>query len=308
MPPVPRAHRRCAIILAGGEGTRLKSVTRRISGQEIPKQFCRLIGAKTLLDQTRERVSRMIPAERTVTVVTRAHERFYEPLLDDMPAESIAVQPTGRGTAPAILYALMRLAQRAPDAVVTVFPSDHYLSDDSIFMRHVEIASYAVDQRPELSVLLGMEPSRPEQSYGWIEPGEHLGIGEAALFGVRSFVEKPDGPLARRLMSEGALWNSFVMTARVSTMIGLFMIAAPGLYVAFNSIRAALGTAFEAKSVERLYAQIPDVNFSHEVLEKCPVNLAVIPVREVHWSDLGDPERVQEAWTRTGFTPEWASA
>ena len=308
MPSVLRTRERSAIVLAGGEGTRLRALTRRITGEEVPKQFCPLIGSKSLLEQTYERVSSLIPPDRTIIVVNRAHERFYQPILGGVPRHLIVAQPTGRGTAPAILYALMRLAERAPASVVTVFPCDHYVSDDSLFMRHVDRAARAVDARPELTVLLGIEPTHPEPSYGWIDPTEPLGIGEVPLSGLRRFVEKPDIATASRLMSNGALWNSFVMIARVSTMIGLFMIAAPGLYVAFNSVRAAFETVFEIPAVERLYDDLPEVNFSSEVLEKCPVNLALMPVRQVRWSDLGDPDRVRDTWEHTGFNPEWAGA
>jgi len=308
MPPALRSSERFAIVLAGGEGTRLRALTRQITGEDIPKQFCPLIGSKTLLEQTFERVSNLVPRERTVTVVNRAHERFYQPILGGSPAHLVIAQPAGRGTAPAILYALMRLAQRAPAAVVSVFPCDHYVSDDSLFMRHVDAAARAVDVRPELTVLLGIEPTHPETSYGWIDPAEPLGIGEMPLSSVRRFVEKPDMGTASRLMSNGALWNSFVMVARVSTMIGLFMIGAPGLYVAFNSVRSVFETATEMQAVKRLYDNLPEVNFSSDVLEKCPVNLAVMPVRQVRWSDLGDPDRVRDTWTQTGFNPEWAAA
>ena len=308
MSSVPRASERSAIVLAGGEGTRLKALTRQIAGEEIPKQFCKLVGSKSLLEQTYDRVSNLIPRERTVTVVNRAHERFYQPILGGTPEHLVVAQPAGRGTAPAILYALMRLARRAPASVVSLFPCDHYVSDDSLFMRHVDAAARAVDVRPELTVLLGIEPTHPETSYGWIDPAEPLGIGEMPLSGVRRFVEKPDSGTASRLMSNGALWNSFVMVARVSTMIGLFMIAAPGLYVAFNSLRATFETGVEMRVVERLYENLPEVNFSSDVLEKCPVNLAVMPVRQVRWSDLGEPDRVRDTWTQTGFNPEWADA
>lgn len=308
MAPVLRARERSAIVLAGGEGTRLKTLTRRITGEEIPKQFCRLIGSKTLLEQTRDRVSSLIPADRTVTVVTRAHERFYQPVLNGVPRHLIVAQPKGRGTAPAILYALMRLSQHSPTSVVSIFPSDHYVSDDSLFMHHIDVAARAVDMRPELTILLGIEPTHPEPSYGWIEPTDPLVMGETPFFRVRRFIEKPDMSTASRLMSKGALWNSFVMVARASTMIGLFMMATPGLYVAFNSVRATFDTALEPQVIDRLYKDIPEVNFSSAVLEECPVNLAVMPVRQVQWSDLGDPNRVLDTWNNTGFKPQWVGA
>jgi mannose-1-phosphate guanylyltransferase len=160
------------IILAGGDGARLSWLTRKLAGDERPKQFCRLIGDDSLLGQTRRRARLMVAPERLLTVVMRHHERFYAPTLADAPPRSIVAQPNNRGTAPAVLYALMRLGSVAPADPVVVLPSDHYVSDDEAFMARVEGALEAVGRRPEVVVLLGIAPDRPEVEYGWIEPAE----------------------------------------------------------------------------------------------------------------------------------------
>jgi mannose-1-phosphate guanylyltransferase len=290
-----------AIVLAGGDGTRLKSLTRRIAGQDLPKQFCCVMGSKTLLEETLERVSLVVPADRILSVVNRAHECFYAPLFGTT-SKNLVAQPRNRGTAPAILYALLRVAETAPAAAVAIFPSDHYLSDAKGFMRHVATAFKAVEERPELTVMLGITPDGPEQSYGWIEPGSEV-RSSVPIFTVGRFVEKPNADLAFKLWREGALWNSFVMVARASTLIGAFMIALPGLYVSFASIRPTFGTVFEKPTIERLYADLASSDFSQDVLEKWQANLAVLPVSRVGWSDLGDPRRVTETWTRAGIHP-----
>ncbi len=128
------------IILAGGDGRRLSSLTRKLAGDDRPKQFCRLIGDDTLLGQTRRRARLLIAPERLLTVVARHHERFYVPALAGEAARSIVAQPENRGTAPAVLYALARLGTVAPADPVVVLPSDHYVSDDEAFMARVEAA------------------------------------------------------------------------------------------------------------------------------------------------------------------------
>src|SRR5262249_8871019 len=188
----PRARKtRWAIILAGGDGTRLRELTRRLAGDDRPKQFCPLLGDDALLDETRRRVGLGVPTSQTFFSVTAAHERFYAPLLADVRCDQIVVQPRNRGTAPAILYALLRMAEVAPNDAVAILPSDHFVSDDARFMAHVDAAFDLVGARPDLVALLGLAPDRAETEYGWIEPAQPV-IGPAgpSSYGVRRFWEK----------------------------------------------------------------------------------------------------------------------
>jgi mannose-1-phosphate guanylyltransferase len=181
-----------AVILAGGEGTRLRSMTREIAGDDRPKQFCPLVDGRTLLEQTRQRVALSIDPNRTLIVVTKSHKCFYETLADTVPGDLLLEQPENRGTAAAILYALFRIAERSPRSVVAFFPSDHYFSDDHAFMSHVELAFESARTRPETLVLLGITPSAPEVEYGWIEPhASILGSMPRSISRVRRFWEKP---------------------------------------------------------------------------------------------------------------------
>jgi mannose-1-phosphate guanylyltransferase len=190
---------------------------------------------------------------------------------------------------------------------VALFPSDHFVSDDREFIRHVDLAFDAIGTRPEMTVLLGITPHAVESGYGWIEPGEVV-TGRAPLFRVRRFWEKPGHEVAGELLRAGCLWNSFVMVARVSTLIGLVMVAMPEMFASFSKIRDLLGTAHEAGGLERLYQRIPSTSFSDEVLERYPINLGVLPVHGVEWSDLGEPQRVMDVLSRLGVHPEWEAA
>ncbi len=297
---------RAAVILAGGEGSRLRSLTRRIMGRHVPKQFCPVLGKETLLEQTLRRASLSAEARAISVVVTRSHEPFYSPLARDIPARNLVVQPQNRGTAPAILYSLVRLAVLAPRAQVAIFPSDHFVNDDREFMRHVDMAFAAVRSRPELTVLLGIQPDSPETGYGWIEPA--VAVRDTSAFMVRRFWEKPPPELAEELLARGCLWNSFVMVGQLSTLLGLFMVALPNLYLSFKKIQPIFGTTFEDKAVDRLYSDLSSASFSDEVLARHPVNLAVLPVRSVGWSDLGEQRRVMDTCARIGLRPQWAAA
>jgi mannose-1-phosphate guanylyltransferase len=303
----PRNQNRCALILAGGDGTRLSEVTRRIAGNATPKQFCPVIGSTSLVEQTRLRVSLAVRSDRIFAAVTRAHERHYRELLKQILPENLVIQPEKRGTAPAILYALLRLSKAVAHAWVAVFPSDHFVSDDREFMRHVDLAFDAVGSRPELTALLGITPNAAESGYGWIEPGE-LVVRRGPLFRVRRFWEKPSSELAGDLLRAGCMLNSFVMVAQVSTLIGLIMVALPELFASFSNIDDLLGTAREPDSIENLYQRTPMTNFSDEVLQRHPIHLGVLPVHGVEWSDLGEPQRVTAVLSRLGLHPEWAAA
>lgn len=292
---------RWGIILAGGNGTRLLPLTRRISGDDRPKQFCPILGSETLLEQTGRRLALTVAADRTLVVLAQAHERFYAPLLAQVPASRAVVQPENRGTAPAILYGLLCLAAIAPTRRVAILPSDHYVSDDAAFMAHVGAAFDAVRALPEVVVLLGITPESPEVEYGWIEPGPPIAIqGACPLYRVRRFWEKPPQPLAETLMAQGCLWNSFVMVGRVSAFLTLIRKAMPQLYYAFGAVHRALGTPRQGEVARQLYARLPETNFSHEVLASRPEHLALMPAGDVGWSDWGKPSRVLSSLARIG--------
>lgn len=284
---------RWAIILAGGDGSRLLSLTRMIAGDDRPKQFCPIINGNTLLDETRNRVALGFSPKRTMFVLTQKHANHYNDALADVPRTNLIEQPRNAGTAPAILYSLLRLERTDPNAAVAFFPSDHYFSDDNAFMSEVGCAFDATTRDRDSIVLLGIEPEGPDEEYGWIEPSREDSIDKGInLWRVRRFWEKPSSALARELMARGCLWNSFVMVGRVAAFLHLIRNAANELYAKFVAVKSELSTANEKYAMDAVYLNLRDSNFSREVLQARPKDLAVIPVRGSKWSDLGSPRRV----------------
>ena len=285
---------RWALLLAGGDGLRLRSMTRELAGDDRPKQFCQVMGQGTLLEQTCRRSLLTVPRSQVMAVVTKRHERFYAPLLQALGIPHVVTQPENRGTAPGILYPLLRLSTLAPDAAVAIFPSDHHVSNDRRFTAHVDRAFLAAEADPERVVLLGIIPDTHEAEYGWIEPGASLGtVGSRAPRSVRQFWEKPDAQFAATLRERGCVWNSFVMVGRVRAFLGLIRECLPEMFGAFAALGPLTGDPDEAVALSALYRRLMPADFSRDVLSAGPAALGVIPVWGVTWSDLGSPERVR---------------
>lgn len=296
-----RCHR-WATILAGGDGTRLLPLTRKIAGDDRPKQFCCVLGDETLLQDTQNRISQLVQPWRTLLVLTSTHKPFYADEVAAIPSSRLLIQPSNRGTAPAILYSLLRLREMDPKGVVAFFPSDHHFSDAQAFLGHIDSAYAAAASRPEVVILLGIPPETPEEEYGWIEPGVPLGNPAPDSFCcVRRFWEKPSVSLASSLMERGCLWNSFVMVGHTHAFLGLLRRALPGLVEAFESIRSSFSSGYETAALRGLYDRIRSTSFSEEVLSIETDGLAVLCGTGLGWSDLGEPSRVRSLIERRGI-------
>ena len=291
-----------AVILAGGDGTRLKSLTRRITGDERPKQFCRVMGELSLLEETQKRVAFELPKERTLFLLNRLHEPYYVNILSDIPTSNLIEQPRNIGTAPAILYSVLKIAAVDPQAIIGFFPSDHYVSDNTKFMAQIRSAFETAHVEQDRVILLGVEPESPETEYGWIEPGGSI---QRHLHQVLRFWEKPCSGLAAILQLRGCLWNSFVMIGSAHALIDIIASATPALYSAFASARPLFGTDDEPTMMKKLYALLGESNFSDRVLALVPERLVVLKVSGIKWSDLGQPNRILASLQLAGLRPPW---
>jgi len=294
------------IILAGGDGTRLLPLTRHIAGEDRPKQFCEVSGVQTLLRQTLDRVRPLIVMDRTVVVGVRAHADHFRRELPD-PRPHLLLQPRNRGTAAGVLWPVHWVAGRDPDAVVAVFPSDHFAQPESAFVACVAEAVDVARRYPDQVVLLGIRPERAEEGYGWIEPGESV-REPARCRRVRGFWEKPEPEQAARFFRRGFLWNSLVVVARVEALKALGRIRVPAVDGRLARMAAFAGGAHEGWALEQAYAHMGPASFSREVLARSAASLLVLPVQGVHWSDWGTPDRVVRTLHRIGSTPPWLPA
>lgn len=253
---------RCGIILSGGNGKRLRDVVYRRRADYLPKQYLNFVGKRSMLEHTWHRAEKLIPTDKLIIVITKEHLQFGEVRcqIASRPQECVVIQPENKDTGPGILLPLLHLYKRSPDATVTIFPSDHFVLEEDLFMQHVDRACQVVESDDSRIVLLGMKPHEPDPEYGYIVPGEAIGIDAPGFDGTRRvemFVEKPSTEAAKKIIARGALWNTLVLVVRCKTLLQAFQRAIPELYRAFEPIRNALGTPDEQRIIEHVYHQLP---------------------------------------------------
>jgi mannose-1-phosphate guanylyltransferase len=299
--------RRWGVILAGGDGKRLRPLTRLVTGDDRPKQFCPLLdGGKTLLDQTRLRTARVVSTGQTLFVLNRCHRNLYRRQLRGVPSSRLVVQPANRGTLPAILWSLARVLQLDERAIVGFFPSDHYYSREEVFVRGVVDAYDLAQEHPESVILLGAEPSSPETGYGYIEPaGPPARSLHPHLAQVVRFWEKPSADIASRLIDCNCLWNTFVMVGAAGAFLDLIRSTAPELYQAFEPALRSDTRTGKRETFTAVYARIPAFDFSGCVLVNGMDRLRVLNLGDAGWSDLGDPERILSALSPDEVAGAW---
>ena len=297
----PQSESPWAVVLAGGEGTRLQHLTFEISGDGRPKQFCKLMGGESLLRQTCRRISPLFGLDRQLFVVTRSHEVFYRNELAAFHSASVLEQPRNRGTAVAIGLAVSRILEMETNPLVAFFPADHHYANESAFLRAVDATlEYSRHNGSEI-VLLAAKPHYPEVEYGWIETSTVVSdVPAGQLLRVTRFWEKPSLPLARTLLQSHCLWNTFVAIGRAATFHALLCSQVP-------SMMTSIATALASDRLDTIYRDLPPVDISREVFSLHPDTLLAFRDTDSGWADLGTPKRVLDTLVRNDIQPEWVS-
>jgi mannose-1-phosphate guanylyltransferase len=298
---------RCGIILAAGEGNRLRSFVERLRGCALPNQYVNFVGKRSMLEHTVARADKLISSERLFTVVSQRHLEYPQVLkqLSRQPMGHIVAQPENRDTGPGLLLPLAHLYRRYPEATVAVFPSDHFILAENRFMAHVDQAFRVVERDPASIVLLGIRPSGAEPEYGYIMPGRKLDIPVAPdAREVSRFIEKPEREIARALVLGGGLWNTLVLVFKAKIFLDAVSRIAPCLHGSFEQIRRAVDTPSAKEVAEKVYQQMAPLNLSKGLLELLPreqaLKLCALPVQGVHWSDWGSEARIIEVLRNSG--------
>ncbi len=271
------------VIMAGGVGSRFWPMSR----SHMPKQFLDILGTgKTLIQQTVDRFADICPIENVYIVSNSA---YAELILDQLPAlksEQVLLEPLRKKTAPCLAYANHVIMKRNPKANIVVAPSDHLILDGKEFTRVIQTAIDFVEDKDVL-LTLGIQPSRPETGYGYIQVNGTKDIaGIPCLRQVKTFTEKPDLELAKIFLESGDFfWNSGMFIWSLKAIDQAFTSYLPDMQSLFVDGYEAYGTPNEAGFINQVYGACDKISIDYGIMEKAD-NVYVM-CANFGWSDLG---------------------
>ena len=281
----------CAVIIAGGVGTRFWPRSR----EKSPKQFLEIVGKGTMIQNTVKRLEDFVNIRDTFVVTNKVQKSLVGRQLPVLPEENILVEPVGRNTAPCIGLAALHVRLLAPDAVMAVLPADHTIQNEAEFHR---ILALAVDTAYESSSLItiGIKPTRPETGYGYIQifsdKGDHNPYWSKGVLRVKTFAEKPNLQTAERFIASGDfLWNSGMFVWRADAILEQIQKCLPDLFVELMRIEKTIGTSQYQSALEMAYGLIRGISIDYGVMEKADA-VYVIP-GAFGWNDIGSWDEVR---------------
>ena len=267
-----------AVIMAGGVGSRFWPV----STPDHPKQFHDMLGTgKSLLQQTFHRLQSLIPEENILISTNKRYKSLVKNQLPNTGNLQLILEPAMRNTAPAILYAALKIYQKNPDALILIAPSDHWIDKEEQFLKDLEKTFQACAQQ-DILMTLGIEPSYPNTGYGYIQYSN----SKKSIKKVVRFTEKPTIENARKFISSGNfLWNAGIFVWSAKSIIKAFQTHLPEMFSLFNKGKSIWNTDFEDDFIRDIYPKAENISIDFGILEKA-TNVKVLPVA-IGWNDLG---------------------
>jgi len=269
------------VIMAGGRGTRFWPASRH----SRPKQLLSILGDRSLLRHTVERLLPFLPAERILVVTGEDIAPAVRAQVPEIPPENLLLEPEGRNTAPCIGWAALHLRQHAGDPVMAVLPSDHFIQDPLEFGRLLEAAAAWAQQGNHL-VTIAIRPTYPETGYGYIRMGTCSGrIRDVPIYRVDGFWEKPDSATAESFLRAGTFfWNSGIFVWKASTILNALARQLPELLEGLRRMQAALQKG-ETQEGAREFRNLAPISIDYGVIEKAEAVYAI--QGEFGWNDVG---------------------
>ncbi|MCG6188743.1 mannose-1-phosphate guanylyltransferase [Maribellus maritimus] len=271
------------IIMAGGIGSRFWPLSRKIK----PKQFLDITGTgKTLIQQTFQRFSKIIPTENFLVVTSINYKDLVKEQLPELTEEQILPEPLRRNTAPCAAYAAYKIKSKNPNANLIVAPSDHLILKEEEFIRQIEKGIEFVKSKNAL-LTLGIKPCRPETGYGYIQVKRREEFNNLDnLYKVKTFVEKPDIEMAKVFIESGEFfWNSGIFIWSMSSIISAFETHLTDIASLFSRGLKLYNTEDEIHFINKTYSECRGISIDYGIMEKAK-NVYVLTA-DFDWSDLG---------------------
>jgi len=274
-----------AVIMAGGSGSRLWPLSRK----NKPKQFQTITSEKTLLQETYDRVSQILPDKQIFISATPEYEQEILKQLPKLPKNNCILEPSMRNTTAAHGFIALHLLRIDPDAVFTTLPSDHSIQDLNAFIKATQASFDAIKKYPKKLVTLGITPTAPETGLGYIKIGpESDQISGEKFYQIDSFIEKPDLETAKKYVADwGYLWNSANYMSRADTMMFWIEKYRPASHKALMEIDKLIRNNPKDKKIKELYETIDKEQLADAIVEQDDLESLVIPVN-LGWSDVGN--------------------
>lgn len=272
------------IIMAGGLGSRFWPISRNSK----PKQFLDMLGTgKTFIQQTFDRFAQVVPIENILVVTSESYRELVEEQLPLLKKENLLLEPYRRNTAPCIAYATYKLQKKEPNATLIVTPSDHLITNDSLFFETVKNGlDYA--SKNDYLITLGMTPNRAETAYGYIQAkkSSHLSINGNIAYHIKTFTEKPPAELAEIFYNSGEfLWNSGIFIWNLQTIKGELERHQSEMASLFKGGEPHYYTDGEQQFINELYQECQNISIDYGVMEK--TDKAIVYPASFGWTDLG---------------------
>jgi len=276
-----------ALIMAGGSGTRFWPKSR----ESHPKQLLEIVDTGTMLQNTVQRLSPLIPPEKVFIVCKEVQRDAIREQVPHLQPDNIIVEPWGKNTAPCIGLATLFMRQRHGDEVMVVLPADHLVRPAETFRETLRGAAQIAAELPVL-ITIGVHPTYPATGYGYIQCGEEIQAhGKIRGLKVKTFAEKPNLETAKRFLQSGDfLWNSGMFVWRVSTILAQLEEHLPQLSDGLDEIAQHLNQPEAAETIHRVYQQIKSISIDYGVMEKAQ-NVVVLPAH-FEWNDIGSWDEV----------------
>ncbi len=279
-----------AVIMAGGVGERFWPASRRLR----PKQLLDLTGRGSMIRLTLARLEGLARPEE-IFVLTNRQQRdaLLAELSGLVPEQNVIGEPEVRNTAPCIGLAAVVARARAGDRPMLVLPADHLVEPAERFRELARAGARHVEAHDDL-LTFGVQPTRPDTGYGYIRLSGPVGGGNGPVFGVESFLEKPDPGKARKLVADGCLWNSGMFMWRAGAVLDGIARHLPELAAVLGRIEKAMGTRPLAEVLNDEYARAPAISIDFGLMEKAR-NVVAIKA-DFEWNDVGSWEFIRDAY------------